>query len=774
MKYSFSCLLLVMISSSLMGQVPTEIPLRTPESVGMDSARLNRIDEIVSEGLMQEKMPGCVVLIGRREGIVFRRAYGFRQVQPVKAEMTTDTVFDLASLTKPIATATSIMVLVQQGKLDPDATVAAYLPEFAQNGKDTITLRHLLTHTGGLIPDNPIEDYADGAAGAISRIYELKPTAAPGESFDYSDVGFIVLGQIVKAVSGKDVHEFSQDHIFKPLNMAETGFLPRDALKLRAAVTQERDGHWMQGEVHDPRAFAMGGTAGHAGLFSTADDLARYATMMLGSGSLDNVRILNEATFKLMTTSIEIPRGRRALGWDAKTGFSSNRSDLMSSQAFGHGGFTGTGIWIDPVQNLYYIFLSNRVHPDGKGLVNPLIGRIGTLASAAIVQRRDGGNSDTSVRDVFNGIDVLQRTGFATLKGRNVGLITNQTGLSRDGVSTIRLLHDADGVSLKAIFSPEHGLDGDLDIPNISDQQDTTTGLHVFSLYGDQRRPTTESLEGIDTLVFDIQDIGCRFYTYVSTMGHAMQAASEHRIRFVVLDRVNPINGVTVQGPVLAEGQESFVGFHSLPVRHGMTAGELATMFRAELKLDLELDVVPVEGWNRNDYFDATGLVWTDPSPNIRSLTQAVLYPGVGLIEMTNVSVGRGTDTPFEVVGAPWMEARKLAVHLNEAGVPGVRFIPVHFTPTTSAFAGETCQGVNIIVTDRGRFQPLSAGLQLMCSLIAVHRDQWDRTNLNRLLSSRKTVEAVESGQSVHEIELLWAEDLARFLNRRRRFLRYE
>ncbi len=387
MKYTL--LLLVILSSNSMGQVPTEIPFRTPESVGMDSARLNRIDEIVSDGLMQEKMPGCVVLIGRREGIVFRRAYGFRQLQPNKAEMTTETVFDLASLTKPIATATSIMILVQQGKLDTNATVATYLPEFAQNGKDTITLRHLLTHTGGLIPDNPIEDYAAGAAGAISRIYELEPTAAPGESFDYSDVGFIVLGQIVKTVSGKDVHEFSQEYIFKPLNMAETGFLPQDALKLRAAVTQERDGHWMQGEVHDPRAFAMGGIAGHAGLFSTADDLARYATMMLGSGRLDNVQIMDEPTFQVMTASIEIPRGRRALGWDAKTGFSSNRSDLMSSQAFGHGGFTGTGIWIDPIQNLYYIFLSNRVHPDGKGLVNPLIGRIGTVASAAIVQPED-------------------------------------------------------------------------------------------------------------------------------------------------------------------------------------------------------------------------------------------------------------------------------------------------------------------------------------------------------------------------------------------------
>jgi len=772
MKYTI--LFLFALSSNLMAQSPAVIPTRNAESLGMDHDRLNRIDEIVREGLAQEKMPGCVVLVGRREGIVFRRAYGFRQLQPTKVEMTTDTVFDLASLTKPIATATSIMILIQQGKLDPNATVATYLPEFAQNGKETITLRHLLTHTGGLIPDNSIDDYADGAAGAITNIFALKPIAAPGESFNYSDVGFIVLGEIVKSVSGKNVHEFSQEHIFRPLNMTETGYLPADPLKLRAAVTQERNGHWMQGEVHDPRAFAMDGIAGHAGLFSTADNLARYATMMLGNGRLNEIEVLDKPTHQLMTTSVEIPRGRRALGWDAMTGYSSNRSDLMSPSAFGHGGFTGTGIWIDPVQNLYYIFLSNRVHPDGKGLVNPLIGRIGTMASAAIVRPVAQEDERKASIDVLNGIDVLQRSQFSTLQGHNVGLITNQTGLNRDGVSTVRLIHDAKGVTLKALFSPEHGLEGKLDIPGISDAQDASTGLKVFSLYGETRTPTAESLAGIDTLVFDIQDIGCRFYTYVSTMGNAMKAAAEHQIRFVVLDRVNPIGGVDVQGPVLDEGDESFVGFHSLSVRHGMTAGELAAMFRAELDLNLELEVIPVEGWHRDELFDQTGLIWTNPSPNMRSLTEALLYPGVGLIETTNVSVGRGTDTPFEVVGAPWMDARKVAAHLNSAGLAGVRFVPVRFTPTNSKFAGEVCQGVNIIITERRSFRALPTGLQLMCSLKAVHDEQWDRTQLNRLLSSRKTVEAIETGSGVDEIESLWAEDLARFLNRRRKFLRYE
>ncbi len=780
MKYAFLLLHLVLSACPVAGQSPTEIPTKPPALIGIDAQRLNAIDDIVNEGLAQEKMPGCVVLIGRKEGVAFLRSYGYRQLQPEKLEMTTETLFDLASLTKPIATATSIMVLAQQGKVDLNATVATYIPDFAQNGKDRITVRHLLTHTGGLIADNSIKDYANGPGEAFKNINALKPNAAPGETFVYSDVGFIVLGQIVKAVSGKDVHEFSQENIFKPLNMTETGYLPSDELKSRAAVTEQRDGHWMQGEVHDPRAFELNGVAGHAGLFSTAHNLARYATMMLNGGRLNDVQILDAANFTLMTTPIDVPRGRRALGWDAQTGYSSNRSDLMTSAAFGHGGFTGTGIWIDPVQNLFVVFLSNRVHPDGKGLVNPIIGRIGTVASAAILPTQVKNlapgpeHAESVVVDVLNGIDVLQRSGFATLKGHNVGLITNQTGLNRDGVGTVRLLHEAEGVTLKTLFSPEHGLEGKLDIPKIGDQQDATTGLKVFSLYGETRIPTASSLEGIDTLVFDIQDIGCRFYTYVSTMGNAMKAAAEHKIRFVVLDRVNPIGGQSVQGPVLDEGRESFVGFHQMPVRHGMTIGELAMMFRAELKLDVDLEVIEVEGWQRSQLFDQTGLLWINPSPNMRSLNQAVLYPGVGLIEMTNVSVGRGTDTPFELVGAPWIDARKFASHLNHAGLAGVRFVPVKFVPTSSKHEKETCGGVNIIVTDRAQFHPLSTGIQLMCSLKELFPEEWETKNLNTLLGSKVTVEAIQSGLSENEIEALWAEELARFLNRRRRFLRYE
>lgn len=352
-----------------------------PAELGMDSSRLAFIDEVVAEGIDRGQMPGCVVMVGRSKGDAFFKAYGNRQLKPVEVPMTTDTVFDLASLTKPIATATCVMSLIESGKLDLADPVAKHIPDFAANGKDKITILQLLTHHSGLIADNSIRDYDDGPAEAFRKINALKPTVDPGTQFIYSDMGFVVLAQVVEKIVGKNIHEFSQELIFKPLGMTETGYLPNDALKARAATTELRDEKWMQGEVHDPRAFKLGGIAGHAGLFSTAEDLARYARMMLGSG---NVRVLKPETIELMIQPVNVSKSLRGLGWDKKSTFSSNRGDMLTPRAFGHGGFTGTAIWIDPGSDLFVIFLSNRVHPEGKGSVNSLAGRIGTIAAAAI------------------------------------------------------------------------------------------------------------------------------------------------------------------------------------------------------------------------------------------------------------------------------------------------------------------------------------------------------------------------------------------------------
>jgi uncharacterized protein YbbC (DUF1343 family)/CubicO group peptidase (beta-lactamase class C family) len=721
-----------------------------PASVvnAFDGQRLDRIDGVVESAIAEGKMPGCVICIGRRDGIALLRAYGRRQVEPEAEAMTIDTVFDLASLTKPVATATAVMQLLEDGRLRLADPVADLLPAFAARGKEKITVHDLLTHQSGLIADNPLADYQDGRERSLARICDLEPLAAPGERFIYSDVNFILLGELVERLGGQPLAEATAARIYRPLGMTETGYRPDPSLHDRCAPTERRDGRWIRGEVHDPRAWQLGGVAGHAGLFGTAADLARYARMMLSGGTLDGVRVLAAPTVALMTRAAPVPDGGlRGLGWDIRSRFSSNRGDLMSEAAFGHGGFTGTALWIDPRLDLFVIFLSNRVHPDGKGMVNPLIGRIGGLAVAALTDSADGPVGEgSSPAGVLCGIDVLVRDHFRRLEGRRIGLITNHTGKDRSGVPTGRLLADAAGVELVALFSPEHGLTGRFDQAEVPDALDEVTGRPVRSLYGKTRRPTAAMLSDVDTLVFDIQDIGTRFYTYISTLLEAMRAAAEHDLRLVVLDRPNPIGGVDVAGPLVDAGRESFVGCHAIPLRHGMTVGELATLFRDELGLTVDLEVVPCEGWRRGDVFDATGLEWVDPSPNMRSLPAAYLYPGIGLLEMTNLSVGRGTDAPFERFGAPWLDARRLDELLALRRIPGVAFMPVTFTPSASKFAGQSCHGLALMITDRDRIDPVRVGLEIATALRRLHPEEWQAEKLEVLLLDRRTLEAVLAG----------------------------
>ena len=753
-------------------------PARTPATepantstaaaaLGLDPARLARIDDLVADAIASGETPGCVVCVGRRAGTAWLAAYGDRQVEPAREPMTTDTIFDLASLTKPVATATAVMQLVEDGRLGLGDRVARHLPEFAPHGKDAITVHDLLTHQGGLIADNPLADYEQGSEEAWRRICGLEPVAPRGERFIYSDVGFIVLARLVEALSGRPLAATTKERIFEPLGMVDTGYLPAPDQRPRVAPTEQREGTWLRGDVHDPRAALLGGVAGHAGLFGTAGDLARYARALLAGGALDGRRVLGAATLAAMVRPVRVPGGGfRGLGWDEQTGFSSNRGDLLSPAAFGHGGFTGTSLWIDPGLDLFVIFLGTRLHPDGKGNVNPLAGRIAAVAAGAIVEPaepaalRPGGA-------VLPGIDVLARDGFRPLAGRRVGLITNHTGRDTAGRSTVRVLAAADGVTLVALFSPEHGPAGTLDQEKIDDATDPATGLPVRSLYGKTRRPTPEMLADIDTLVFDIQDIGTRFYTYVSTMLEAMRAASGRGLRFVVLDRPNPINGVDVAGPLVDPGSESFVGCHSIPVRHGMTVGELAELFRAELGLDLDLVVVPCEGWQREQAFDATGLEWVDPSPNMRSLTAAFLYPGIGLLEMTNLSVGRGTDTPFEVVGAPWLDGRALAAALRARRIPGVAAVPIRFTPRASKHAGAACGGIRLEITDRGRFDPVRLGLEIAVALRRLHPEEWDAEKVGVLLLGRETLAAILAGADADAVLNAAAQGLTAFAKRR-------
>jgi uncharacterized protein YbbC (DUF1343 family) len=379
--------------------------------------------------------------------------------------------------------------------------------------------------------------------------------------------------------------------------------------------------------------------------------------------------------------------------------------------------------------------------------------------------------SADSVKPVLNGIDVLATQGYAPLKKMRIGLITNHTGHDRNRNSTIDLLRNAPDVTLKVLFSPEHGIRGQVD-EKVGDSVDQQTGLPVYSLYGVRRVPTPEQLQGLDALVFDIQDIGCRFYTYVSTMGLCTEAAAKAKIKYFVLDRVNPINGVTVEGPV-HHGKSSFIAFHSLPLRHGMTIGELARMFNIECGWNADLIVVPIQGWKRSMWLDETGLPWTNPSPNMRSLSAATLYPGVGLHE-TSLSVGRGTGTPFEIIGAPYVDDVRLAMELNQAQLPGVRFIPLRFTPDYSTFRDKQCAGAAMVVTDRNRLRSVDAGIVIAKVFMKLYPNDFAVDKVNTLLLNRDLLSAMKAGTSLEEIRKSWSNDLQQFEKRRKKYLLYK
>jgi uncharacterized protein YbbC (DUF1343 family)/CubicO group peptidase (beta-lactamase class C family) len=739
----------------------------------IDRDRLNRIDDAAAAAIKRGDCPGAVVLVVHGDDVAFRKAYGNRSLHPAKVPMTADTVFDMASLTKPVATATSAFVLIEQGKLRLSEKVATYWPEFAANGKAEVTVEHLLTHTSGLTADNSLADYKDGKAGALKRVAALPLEAEPGTRFKYSDVGFIVLGELIERVGGKPLDAFARTNVFEPLGMADAGFRPADQLKSRTAPTGQRDGKWLVGEVHDPRSAAIGGVAGHAGLFATADDLGRYARMLLRGGELDGKGVLSPLGVRLMTTPVPVPGGKRSRGWDVDTSYSAPRGELLpKGEGLGHTGFTGTSIWIDPPSRTAVIVLTNRVHISEKVQVTALRKEVANIVAGAL---RESGlrGQGSGVSEVKCGIDVLEAEKFERFKGRNVGLVTNHTGRDRQGRATADVLHAADGMKVVALFSPEHGIRGELDESNITDGTDPKTGLPVFSLYGKRRKPDAETLKGIDTLVYDIQDIGCRYYTYISTLGNVLEAAAEHKVKVVVLDRPNPIGGVAIDGPLTDAGRESFIAYHALPIRHGMTVGELAKLFAAERKLAVDLEVVKCDGWRRGDLFDRTTLTWVNPSPNMRGLTAALLYPGIGLLETTNVSVGRGTERPFEWVGAPWLNGPKLAATLNTAGLPGVRFVPMQLTPTASVHARKECGGVNFIVHDWARFDPLKTGLTVAVALRDLFPEQWETKNYDRLLVHESTYKAFKAGKSVADLMKPWAADVRSFRERRKPFLLY-
>ncbi|MGA2947682.1 MAG: exo-beta-N-acetylmuramidase NamZ domain-containing protein [Candidatus Sulfotelmatobacter sp.] len=762
------------------------------------ATRPGAVDAIIQQAIHERQIPGAVLVVGHNGQVIYRRAYGDRALEPRRETMTLDTIFDLASLTKVIATTTAVMQLVEQGKVRLNDPVAKYLPEFSQNGKEDITVRQLLTHYSGLDPDLDLRTAWEGKETAYRMAFAERPEDAPGSKFSYSDVDFIVLGALVERVSGEGLDEYAARHIFARLKMMHTRFVPPVAWRAKIAPTQyDENEHMLRGVVHDPTARRMGGVAGQAGLFSTGDDLAKFAQALLNGGG----GILSAQSVEKMTRPEQPPSAPvlRGFGWDIDSPFSSNRGDLLPVGGYGHTGFTGTSMWIDPTTETYIILLTNAVHPRGKGNAIALRSKVATAVAAALLlstseqealrwQSITGYNEAQSAArrmgtrngTVKNGIDVLETHGFDVLqvagRKKRVGLLTNQTGVDAEGQRTIDVLVHAQGVSLEAIFSPEHGVTGTLDTTDINSSKDATTGVPVYSVYGATdaaRRPSLDVVKNLDAVVIDLQDAGVRFYTYETTLGYFLEAAHKAGIEVIVLDRPNPITGSFVQGPVSDAGRENFTNYWTVPVRHGMTMGELAKMFNAERNINARLTVVPMEGWQRGDWFDSTGLAWVNPSPNLRSVTEAALYPGVALIEGTNVSVGRGTDTPFELVGAPWINSRELAAYLNARGIAGVRFVPVTFTPTASNYAGQKCEGVNVVLTERNALDAPELGIELAAALQKLYPTDYEMELMAELLVNQAAYLGLLAGRDPRRIAQDWQEGLEKFEAVRKKYLTY-
>ena len=756
------------------------------------------IDAIIQDAIAKQQIPGGVVLVGHNGRVVYRKAFGFRSLEPTREVMTVDTVFDLASLTKCIVTTTAMMQLIQEGRVRLNDPIATYLPEFVQNGKADITVRELLNHFSSLAPDLDLKQSWQGRDAAYSMVMQQAPEYPPGSRFVYSDINFETLGFLVEKVTGKPLNEYARASIFAPLHMKNTGFLPPDEWTKRIAPTQyDEHGVMLRGTVHDLTARRMGGVAGHAGLFSTADDLSRFAQALLSGHKL-----LSRPMIEKMSTPQQpaVASSLRGLGWDIDSLFASNRGDLLPVGSFGHTGFTGTSLWIDPVTDTYIIILTNAVHPNGGKSVVSLRSRIATAVveslnlkateSEKLRLARITGYNESSMAarrfttrngDVKTGIDVLENHHFQELHPDlnhpvRIGLVTNQTGVDSHGERTVDVLAHGSGLQLAAIFSPEHGFAGTLDTTDINNSRDTATGVPIYSVYGDsdlKRRPSQTQIANLDAIIYDVQDIGVRFYTYESTLGYFLESAAKAGKPIFVLDRPNPIGGVYVQGPISDPGSDSFVSYWKTPIRHGMTVGELAKLFNAERLIGANLTVIPMEGWMRGDWYDSTGRMWINPSPNLRSLTEASLYPGIGMIEGTNVSVGRGTDTPFEVVGAPWIDSAELARYLNAREVSGVRFVPIRFTPNASIYANQTCGGIDLVLTDRDALDAPELGLEIAAALLHLYPEQYKIASLDGLMRNRASLDAVTAGEDPRRIAEDWQDAIERFGTLRAKYLLY-
>ena len=752
--------------------------------------RFQPLDLILQRAVANKLAPGVVCIVGHNGAVIYRKAFGFRSVTPMLEPMTVDTIFDMASLTKVMATTGSIMRMVQLGQIKLNDPVAKYIPDFAQNGKEDVTIRQLLTHYSGLRADLDLRPPWSGMEEGYRRANAEKLINPPGSTFLYSDINFIVLGELVQKVSGITLNQYAETFIFGPLGMNTSRFLPPLAWLARTAPTQvnEKTGEVLRAVVHDPTARAMGGVAGHAGLFSTGDDTAKFAQVMLNGGApVWSREIVEKMTTPQQPPNLTVVRG---LGWDIDSPFSSNRGDLLPVGSYGHTGFTGTSLWIDPTTDSYIILLTNAVHlKEGTGGIIALRTEVATAVASLLnlsvpqeqkyrLSRITGYNEVAAASrrivarngKVLLGIDELESSDFEALRqfGTNkphIGLLTNQAAIDSLGHRTIDVLAHGSGLHLGGIFDVD-GVDG-------AASKDTATGVPISSLGGDGQagsRVSADALRNFDVIVVDVPDTGARLSPLTTTLRLFLEAAAKASKPVVVLDRPNPLNGAYVQGPVADVGH---AGYQSLPPRSGLTVAELAKLLNAERNINAKLTVVPMKGWIRGDWFDSTGLLWVNPAPDIKDVQQMLLYSGVAMLEGTDISIRKGATAAYEMVGAPWIHAVEFAEYLNERKIEGVRFLPVQFTPALGKHARQQCGGVSIMVIDRETLDTAELAIELAAALHKLYPKDFDMTRLSELLGNQAVVQALQNGEDPRRIADDWRDGLDQFMQVRAKYLIY-
>jgi uncharacterized protein YbbC (DUF1343 family)/CubicO group peptidase (beta-lactamase class C family) len=730
-------------------------PITPPSALaGFRPGGLEEVDRLLEGFRERGAFPGGVLAVGYRGALVHLHPFGRLTYDADAPPVRADTLYDLASLTKVVATTTMTMILVNEGRLDLDRPVRDFLPGFQGPGKEAVTVRHLLTHSSGLDATAPLYKELRGREAFLERIEAMDLAYVPGSRSVYSDLGVILLGEILERVAGQPLDAFVRERVLQPLGMRDTMFQPPPELRPRIAPTEFDPwrGRLVHGEVHDENAFAMGGVAPHAGLFSTAGDLARFAQMLLNGGVLNGRRIVSRETVGLFTRRAGIPGSDRALGWDTKSAEGSSAGTLFSSRSYGHTGFTGTSVWIDPERQLYVILLTNRVHPTRE---NQLIREARPAVADAVVRALGEPSVGPRVRV---GLERVAAGETQALAGKRLGLIVHAASVTADGRHAVEVLRER-GLNVVRLLSPEHGLRGQAAAgEGVAEDRDPVSGLPVVSLYGERRKPAPADLMGLDALVFDLQDAGVRFYTYSSTLILALEAAAESGLDFIVLDRPNPLGGERIEGPISAPRNvvpASFLNLAPGPLVHGLTLGEMARYVNAHLERPARLTVVPMKGWTRRMTWDDTGRPWVPPSPNLRSAEAALAYPGTALLEATNVLEGRGTESPFLLLGAPWLDLSGVAI-----SIPGFELAPARFTPRASPAApqpkyqDQECTGWRVRVTDPTMAEPYRLGVTLLAILSQQPGFEWRDGGdaLTHLLGTPRLREDLQAGKTVEEI----------------------